>query len=102
MKLIKLDNRYALSKHYSHRIEFDKSSRLNKYWQYWKIVKYMSESYGAGMPLISAQIAELYTLDDVTIWAHGLMSNGDPVVYLKEKSLTEFVLIPERFKQLVD
>ena len=99
MRLVKVDKRYAYSQYYSHRLEFGSYGRT-RFYRYWQIIKYLTESYGAGMPL-DAIIPCVNADDPVTIWAHGTMSNGDPVVYVKDSCLTEIMLIPERFEELV-
>ena len=102
IKLVKLDGRYALSRWFTHRVEFSGNYRNPVYSNYWRLLKGLTEAHGAGMPLQAVPFFARDKSDQVTIWAHGTMSNGDPVIYLRDASLTDFIILRERYEKLVE
>ena len=100
MTLVKLDGRYALSKHFTHRVEFGYSWKHPTFLRYWKLVKALTEAHGAGMPLQVIEHA-IARKEPITIWAHGIMSSGDAVIYLRDASLTDFILLKERYEDSI-
>lgn len=91
LKLTKLDRRYSGNTRFSHRVEFSGSWK-SKAVNFVRARNWCWDRFGA-----SAELDKLYAVsDDTPLWAWE--SEHNTALYLRDTSLTQFLLIKEQFE----